>query len=52
MNPNGNYPTEYECRLILKNGSEIFLRPIMVADEKLVVDASIGTSRFFAIKAW
>lgn len=38
MTSTGNYPTQYESRLTLKNGREIFLRPIMPTDEHLVVD--------------
>lgn len=33
-----NYPAQYESRLTLKNGKEIFLRPVMQTDECLIVD--------------
>lgn len=38
MNPAENYPIEYEGRLTLKNGREIFIRPVKHSDEKLVID--------------
>ena len=33
-----NYSTQYESWLTLKNGSKIFIRPILETDEHLVVD--------------
>lgn len=33
-----DYPVEYESRLTLKNGREVFLRPILQTDEHLIVD--------------
>jgi acetyltransferase len=33
-----NYPAQYENRLTLKNGGEIFVRPIRQTDEQLIVD--------------
>jgi acetyltransferase len=38
MTSTQDYPTQYESRLTLKNGQEIFLRPIMQTDEPLVID--------------
>ncbi len=38
MTSTGNYPTQYESWLTLKNGREIFLRPIMQTDVALIVD--------------
>jgi GNAT superfamily N-acetyltransferase len=38
MTSTGNYPTQYESRLTLKNGMDVFIRPIMETDEKLMVD--------------
>jgi acetyltransferase len=35
---NGSYPAQYESRLTLKNGKEVFLRPIVQTDEYLLVD--------------
>jgi acetyltransferase len=35
---NEGYPTQYESRFTLKNGSEVFLRPILQTDEPLLVD--------------
>ncbi|MHC1724766.1 MAG: GNAT family N-acetyltransferase [Syntrophobacteraceae bacterium] len=35
---NGSYPSQYESRLTLKNGSEVFLRPIMRTDGHFLVD--------------
>lgn len=35
---NEGYPVKYEQRLTLKNGKEVFLRPIMQTDEHLIVD--------------
>jgi acetyltransferase len=35
---NENYPAQYESRLTLKNGREVFLRPILQSDEYLIVD--------------
>ena len=32
------YPHQYESRLKLKNGAEVFLRPVMPADSQLIVD--------------
>lgn len=32
------YPAEYESRLTLKNGKEVFIRPILQTDEYLLVD--------------
>ena len=38
MASNVNYPAKYESWLTLKDGREIFLRPIMPTDEHLVID--------------
>jgi len=38
MSFNNNYPTQYESWLTLKNGSTVFLRPILHSDEHLVID--------------
>jgi RimJ/RimL family protein N-acetyltransferase len=38
MAPTANYPAQYESKLILKNGREIFIRPIRETDEQLIVD--------------
>lgn len=35
---NEGYPTQYESRLTLNNGREVFLRPILPTDENLIVD--------------
>ncbi len=35
---NEDYPAEYESRLTLKNGKEVFVRPILQTDEYLLVD--------------
>ncbi len=35
---NEGYPAQYESRLSLKNGQEVFLRPILPTDECLLVD--------------
>jgi acetyltransferase len=35
---NENYPAQYESLLTLKNGREVFLRPILQSDEYLIVD--------------
>lgn len=35
---NGSYPAHYESRLTLKNGQKVFLRPILPADESLILD--------------
>ncbi len=35
---NEAYPAEYESRLTLKDGREVFLRPIVQTDEYLLVD--------------
>jgi acetyltransferase len=35
---NEGYPGQYERRLTLKNGREVFLRPILQTDEHLLVD--------------
>lgn len=35
---NEDYPAQYESRLSLKNGREVFLRPILKTDEPLLVD--------------
>lgn len=32
------YPHQYESRIKLKNGAEVFLRPVMPADSQLIVD--------------
>ena len=36
--PDENIPCQYERRLLLKNGREVFLRPILPSDEHLLVD--------------
>lgn len=33
-----NYPTQYESRITLKNGKEIYVRPIIESDAGLIVD--------------
>jgi len=33
-----SYPHQYECRLLLKNGREVFLRPILPTDGHLLVE--------------
>jgi acetyltransferase len=38
MNTADNYPSQYENRLILKNGREIFIRPVKPTDEPGIVD--------------
>lgn len=38
MTPAGNYPIQYESWLTLKNGKEIFVRPILPSDRNLVLD--------------
>jgi len=38
MTSTENYLTQYESRLTLKNGREIFVRPIMQTDEHLIVN--------------
>jgi len=35
---NEGYPAQYESKLTLKNGREVFLRPILQMDEYLIVD--------------
>lgn len=32
------YPSHYESRIILKNGSEVFLRPVLPSDGSLLID--------------
>lgn len=41
MSPIENYPAQYESRLILKNGKEIFIRPVVEADLNLIVDLEL-----------
>ncbi|MDD5285292.1 MAG: GNAT family N-acetyltransferase [Desulfuromonadaceae bacterium] len=33
-----SYPHQYECRLLLKNGREVFIRPILPSDGHLLVE--------------
>ena len=35
---NERYPAQYEERLVLKNGKSVFIRPLLPADEGLIVD--------------
>ncbi len=44
-NTNGSYPSQYETRLTLKNGKEVFLRPVMETDAPLLVDLFNKLSR-------
>jgi acetyltransferase len=41
---NKSYPTKYESRLVLKNGAEVLIRPVLDTDESLIVDLSRGLS--------
>lgn len=38
MIPNGSYPRQYESRLNLKDGKEVFIRPVLCTDGPLLVD--------------
>lgn len=38
MIPNGSYPCQYESRLSLKDGKEVFIRPVMCTDGPLLID--------------
>jgi len=33
-----NYPAQYECKLTLKNGKEVFIRPVRPTDEFYILD--------------
>ncbi len=33
-----NYPSQYESRITLKGGREVFLRPVLETDAPLLVD--------------
>lgn len=35
-----NYPVQYESLLVLKNGEEVLIRPVLDTDESLIVDLS------------
>lgn len=35
---NKSYPAQYESRLTLKNGKQVFVRPVVQSDEPLIVD--------------
>jgi len=35
-----NYPVQYESQLVLKNGKEVLIRPVLDTDESLIVDLS------------
>ncbi|MGB5219119.1 MAG: GNAT family N-acetyltransferase [Smithella sp.] len=35
-----SYPVQYESRLVLKNGKEVLIRPVLDTDESLIVDLS------------
>lgn len=38
MIPNESYPCQYESRLSLKDGKEVFIRPVMSTDGPLLID--------------
>jgi GNAT superfamily N-acetyltransferase len=38
LEPAANYPAQYESWLTLKNGREVFLRPVRETDEPLILD--------------
>jgi acetyltransferase len=40
-----NYPAQYESRLTLRDGREVFIRPIMQSDDQLVIDLFNKLSR-------
>ena len=35
-----SYPVQYESRLVLKNGKEVLIRPVLDTDESLIVELS------------
>ncbi len=44
-----SYPVQYESRLVLKNGKEVLIRPVLDTDESLIVDLSrsLSTESFY-----